>query len=99
MKTRSVLFDELKKRQKKVLPGRKVSKKELQTVNQKGGVVRFSLILNSENGDKKKICFNRVEPNTKTKSVIGIFVAGGSEIDKAVYDANVRCFAIEKGNR
>lgn len=100
MNTHDAFWKVLKKKQKRdVSSGRENSNLGHSIVYQRGGVIRFSLMLSSEDGSKKKICFNQVKPNTNAKPVVGIFVAGGSEIDKAVYEANVRCITIESGDR
>lgn len=61
-----------------------------------GGVVRVALDWGYDTSGEKTIVFKKSEPHIQAKRTVGIFVAGGATIDKAVREANLKCEVIGK---
>lgn len=70
-------------------------KSEVKTIVRRGGVVKIALDWHLDAMGEKTVVFKKYQPQVQGNKTIGIFIAGGASVDKAVREANVRCMSKE----
>ena len=55
-----------------------------------GGVIKISLDWSYDELGMKTVVFKKYQPRLQAKQTVGIFVAGGASVDKAVREANMK---------
>lgn len=64
-------------------------------VERHGGVVKISLDWQYDESGDKSVAFKKYEPRGHSKQTIGIFIAGGASVDRAVQEANVKSLSVK----
>lgn len=64
-------------------------------VERHGGVVKISLDWQYDESGDKSVAFKKYEPRGHSKQTVGIFIAGGASVDRAVREANVKCLSVK----
>ena len=64
-------------------------------VERHGGVVKISLDWQYDESGDKSVAFKKYEPRGHSKQTIGIFIAGGVSVDRAVQEANEKSLSVK----